>query len=386
MKKFLKWFLIVLFTIVLVTELGLLATGNLYVNKLLSMTIFKGKTGPDIDELAMFPSHRVDNAAPQPWNISTRYARLDIPDSLLHAMEGYKTVSYLVIDHDSIVYEKYWEGYSDSSYVNSFSMAKSINSMLIGCALKEGLIGSVKDPVSKYLPEFAEGKKSHITIEHLLTMSSGLNFKEQYANPFSWPAEAYYGPDVNKLTMKADALSTPGETWYYKGGDSQLLGIILQKVLRGKTIADYASEKLWKPLGAEHPAFWSTDEQGMEKVSCCWYTNARDYARIVKLMMHDGNWNGKQIIDSSYVTASLKAATLMDRDGKPSDKYGYQWWLLSHKGHPVFYMRGIRGQYVFAVPDLDMIIVRLGHKRDPVKKDDLPLDIYTYLDAAFALH
>jgi CubicO group peptidase (beta-lactamase class C family) len=216
-------------------------------------------------------------------------------------------------------------------------------------------------------------------------MSSGLDFLEGYGSPFAWPAEAYYGPDVNTITVNVKVKEKPGKIWYYKGGDSQLLGIILKKVT-GKKVADYAAEKLWKPIGAEEKAFWSTDESGMEKVSCCFYTTARDYARLAKLYMNQGYWNGQQIVDSSYVKESLTIADLTDSEtGEKIDKYGYQWWLLDYKNHHIFYMRGIRGQYVFAIPDLNMIVVRLGHKRDPIKVDDMPIDVFTYLDCAFAM-
>jgi CubicO group peptidase (beta-lactamase class C family) len=386
MKKFLKWTGIVLLSIVLLVETGLVVSGNAYVNKVLYMTIFQGKTGPDIDELKQFPYHEVDHARSQPWPVAAGYNNQPVADSMPGVFARYQTVGFLVIKDDSLLYEKYWEGYDEHSVVNSFSMAKSINAILIGVALKEGLIKSVDEPVANYLPEFAQGEKSKITIKHLLTMSSGLDFKEGYGSPFEWPAEAYYGADVNAITVNVGPREAPGKTWLYKGGDSQLLGMILKKVT-GKKVADYASEKLWKPIGAEEKAFWSTDDQGMEKVSCCFYTTARDYARIARLYMQQGNWNGQQIVDSSYVRESLTVADLTDdKDGKKIDKYGYQWWLLDYKGHHIFYMRGIRGQYVFAIPDMNMIVVRLGHKRDPIKVDDMPVDVFTYLDCAMGMH
>src|SRR6185369_3151596 len=117
-------------------------------------------------------------------------------------------------------------------------MAKSINSILIGCALKDQLIKNVDQPVSDFLPEFKEGEKAKITIKHLLTMSSGIDFKEDYVSPLAWPAEAYYGDDVNGLTIKANVKTEAGKIWYYKGGDAQLLGMILKKVT-GKNVADY---------------------------------------------------------------------------------------------------------------------------------------------------
>lgn len=386
MKKVLKRIFIGLLLLIALLELILLFTGKGYINKVLAMTILSGKSGPDIDELKLFPYHEITNVQGQAWPKSTRYNAVKISDSLFSEIVNYKTVGLLVVKEDSLLYEQYWEGYNEHSVLNSFSMAKSINSILVGIALKEGLIKNLDEPVSNYLQEFKEGKKSNITFRHLLTMSSGIDFKENYASPLAWPAEAYYGEDVNKLTLKAEVKDTPGTIWDYKGGDSQLLGILLKKAT-GKTVAEYASEHLWKRIGAEDKAFWSTDEQAMEKVSCCFYTTARDYARLGKLYLQKGNWNGDQIVDSSYVKQSLTIAPLTDnKTGKPIDNYGYQWWLLNYKNHPIFYMRGIRGQYVFVIPELKMIVVRLGHKRGEKNEQDLPKDIFTYLDVALTMH
>ena len=382
--KILKRILIAIISIIILTELVLVLTGNTFVNKVLAMTIFSGKLGPDIAELKLFPSHEVAKAQPQPWKISTQINKQKINEKFLEEFLKYKTVAYLVVKNDSILHEEYWEGYNEHSVSNSFSMAKSINSILIGCALKDGLIKSLDEPVGNYLEEFKQGEKSKITIKILLTMSSGIDFKEDYFSPFAWPAEAYYGDDVNSTVTKVKMKYEPGKIWQYKGGDAQLLGMILKKVTK-KNVADYAAEKLWKPIGAEDKAFWSTDEKGMEKVSCCFYTNARDFARIAKLYMNFGNWNGQQIVDSSYVKESISLANLKDREGKQNDKYGYQWWLMKYKSHNIFYMRGIRGQYVFAIPDLKMIVVRLGHKRAPKAGDELPSDVFAYLDAAMEL-
>lgn len=383
--KFLKWTAISIGAIFLVAELYILLSGNVYLNRLLPLTIFSGKLNPDIDELELFPKREITNGTPQPWLVSPLFNKVQPSDTLLKKMSDYQTVSYVVIRNDSLLFEKHWEGYNDTSYANSFSMAKSFTAVLIGCAIRDGLIKSVDEPVGNYLPQFKEGELTKITIRHLLTMSSGLGFKEDYSSLFSWPAEAYYGDDVNTLTLTQSKVETPpGKIWFYKGGDTQLLGMIL-KLVTGKNVSAYAAEKLWKPMGAEHPAYWSLDEKGMEKVSCCWYTNARDFARIAKLMMQMGNWNGLQLLDSSFVQACTTPAELLDRDGKPSLQYGFQWWLMTHKGHQIFYARGIRGQYIFAIPDSKTIVVRLGHKRASKKGDELPEDIFVYLDAALSL-
>jgi CubicO group peptidase (beta-lactamase class C family) len=384
--KFIKWFFIVIISLLLIGEAAILISGKTFLNRVFAMTIFSGKLSPDIDELNSFSYREMASTKPQPWPVSVNYNKAKIDDSLMKKMEDFKTTSYLVIKNDSIIYENYWEQYNDKSVTNSFSMAKSFTAVLIGIAIKQGLIKSVDEPVGNYIDIYKEGEKSKITIKHLLTMSSGVDFDETYSSPWAWPSEAYYGDDVNALTLKSGVKHAPGITWKYKGGDTQLLGIILKKVLGTKSISAFAAENLWQKIGAEQPAFWSLDKtDGMEKVSCCWYATTRDFARFAKLYRDKGNWNGEQLLDTSYVNESIQLANLKDTEGKPNDKYGYQWWMMKHKGHDIFYCRGIRGQYIFAVPDSHLIIVRTGHKRATKKGDELPDDIYVYLDIALAL-
>lgn len=384
--KFIKWFFIVIISLLLIGEAAILISGKTFLNRVFAMTIFSGKLSPDIDELHLFHYREMAATKPQPWAVSVNYNKAKIDTSLMQKMESFKTTSFLVIKNDSIIYENYWEQYNDKSVTNSFSMAKSFTAVLIGIAIKQGLIKSVNEPVGNYIDSYKQGDKAKITIKHLLTMSSGIDFDETYSSPWAWPSEAYYGNDVNALTLKSGVKEAPGITWKYKGGDTQLLGIILKKVLGNKTISQFAAENLWQKMGAEQPAFWSLDKaDGMEKVSCCWYSTARDFARFAKLYMNRGNWNGEQILDSSYIQESIQLANLKDIDGKPNDKYGYQWWVMKHKGHDIFYCRGIRGQYIFAVPNNNLIVVRTGHKRATKKGDELPDDIFVYLDIALAL-
>lgn len=385
MKRFFRSVLLILALLMLTAELLFFLTGNMHLNRTLAYTYLSGQTGPEIDELERFPYRTVQPGNPQPWPVSTSYGKVSPADSQLARMQGYETVSFLVIQSDSVLYDRYWENYTGTTPSNSFSMAKSILSLLIGCALTDGFIGSIEDPVALYIPEFASDERAGIRIRDLLTMSSGLAFDESYNSPFSWPARAYYGNDVNSLTLETTSAHPPGKLWKYKGGDTQLLGIILRKVLHGKSIAEYASQRLWAPLGAEATAYWSMDEMGMEKVSCCYYAGARDFARLARLMMQGGQWNGRQLIDSSYIKSAIQPVSNKDEDGETVIKYGYQWWMMEHKGYPVFYMRGILGQYVFAIPELDLIVVRLGHKRDNNRINDLPIDIFLYLDAAFSM-
>ena len=315
-----------------------------------------------IDDYQKFSNDTVAVATAKPWAEGSTIK--DYPDSLNQLLEQIQTVALLVIKNDSVVLEKYWDGYSDSSLSGSFSMAKSVTSLLIGAAIKDGLIGSVNDPVGKYVPEFNDGKKSAVRIVDVLTMSSGTDFDESYWNPLSVTAELYYGTDVRKTATNVQMIHTPGTLHRYKSGDTQLLGLIVEKVT-GKSLAAYAAEKLWQPLGAEHPALWSNDYPGgAVKAYCCFNSNARDFARIGKLMLDSGKINGVPVIDSSYFANSIKACGIKDDKGLACDYYGYQWWLDPlHAG--VFYARGILGQFIIVIPSKQMVIVRLGHTTSP---------------------
>ena len=140
-------------------------------------------------------------------------------------------------------------------------------------------------------------------------------------------------------------------------------------------------------MGAQHDALWSLDRpNGIEKAYCCFNTNARDFARFGQLILNHGKWNGKQLVSESWLNKSLSPVShLIDKDSKNVDYYGWQWWLMNYKGHQVFYMRGINGQYVIIVPELDTVIVRLGHKRSTDRINGTPADFFTWIDAGLEI-
>ncbi|HEY6160866.1 MAG TPA: serine hydrolase [Bacteroidia bacterium] len=390
LKKFFKWFFIIL----VVLNVAILVSGKTYLYKGIWNTYLKGRSGPSIDEYHIFANNKVEaSSTPWEWPTAKDYNTKKISDKFRSDFERLGTVSYLVIKDDSIRYEEYWDGYSDTSHSNSFSMAKTFVSILCGIAINEGKIKSVDDPVCNYLPEyFPKDKKGNelcgkLTIKHLLTMSSGINFDEDYVSPFAYPAQAYYGSDLESLTKKYTVTTDPGKTFIYLSGNSFLLSRVIEKAT-GKTLSEYASEKLWKPIGAKSPAYWSLDhEGGYEKAYCCFNSNARDFARFGRLYLDSGKWNTRQIVPMDYVLSSVKPAALLDENGKPNDKYGYSWWLLPHyKGHDIFYARGILGQYIVVIPDKKMIVVRLGKKREIRKGDEHPADLFWYIDAALEMY
>ncbi len=387
MKKFFKRTGITLLLILVAANLFILFSGRTYLYKGVWNTYLQGRSTPDVGEYGIFSNREIKIGTPQPWPNSGQYNKKAVPTDLVEKMKAIKTGAFLVIVHDSLVHEEYWGEFNNKSATNSFSMAKTVVSILLGCALQDGSVKSLDQPVGDFLPEYKEGNFSKITLRHLVTMSSGVAFDEDYVNPLAYPAEAYYGSDLRTLTMNyKETNEAPGITFRYLSGNTQVLGFALMKAT-GKTLSDYASEKLWVPMGCEQPAFWSLDaENGIEKSFCCLNSNARDFARIAKLYLDSGRWNGTQIVPEDYVLNSIVPTSLKNEDGTPCVTYSYAWWLIpEYKGHHIFYARGILGQYVIAIPDLDMIVVRLGEKRLPSHADDIPADVYYYLDAAMAL-
>ena len=140
-------------------------------------------------------------------------------------------------------------------------------------------------------------------------------------------------------------------------------------------------------MGAKHPALWNTDtEGGDEKAFCCINSNARDFARLGKLYMHNGNWNGIQILDSSYVKDATSVADLLDENGNKNVNYGYQFWLAERQGLSIFYARGLLGQYVICIPEKNMIVIRLGKKFGNYLGDGHHDDFYSFIDAALEMY
>lgn len=271
-------------------------------------------------------------------------------------LEDNKTVAFLIIKNDTIQYEKYFKGYDKESIVPSFSMAKSVTSILIGCAIDEGLIKSVDEPITSYIPELKKNGLDKVTIKHLLQMTSGIKFNESYVNPFGDAASFYYGLNLRKEIGKMKLKTEPGKKFEYVSANTQLLGLVLERSLKDKTITSYLQEKIWTPLEMEYDASWSIDRKknGLEKTFCCLNARARDFAKIGRLYKNKGDWNGKQIVSQKWVEESTK----LDTSEGSANFYQYQWWLPTPNED--FMAEGILGQFVYVNPKKDLIIVRLG--------------------------
>jgi len=366
---------------VILLNVAIIATGKTYLYKGVANTYLKGKKGADIDEYRIFANREVKTGTHQPWPEGPDYNKIDLPKELREELEELKSVAYLIIVNDSIRAEEYWEGYSSDSYTNSFSMAKTIISMLTGIAIKEGKIKSVDQKIGDFLEDFAEGENNKVTVKHLLTMSSGINFSENYTNPLGFMAQAYFGTDLRELVTTKENVEEPGVVFEYLSGNTILLSLVLEKAT-GQSVSDYASEKLWKPLGTKNAAFWSLDDDGgVEKAYCCFNSNARDFARLGQLYLKNGNWKEKQIVPADFVAASIIPADLVEKDnGEKLKRYGYSWWMCDYRNDHVYLAEGYKGQYIVVIPSKNAVIVRLARTRAKEKIQRLPKDLFSYLD------
>ncbi len=342
----------------------------------------------NVDDYKLFPNDTMAASAhPQPWKISNDYNIKSPSKELLDFFADRKTCAFLVIQNGEIRYENYWEDYNKETITGSFSMAKTVNALLIGKLIEEGKIASVNDDVKKYVPELVQIPPGKLTIKDVLTMSSAFDWHESYWNIFSMTAESYYGDDMITLMSNLELRDKgTGSLWEYQSCCTQVLGYIIKNA-SGKSVADYAHEKLWEPLGAENDALWSKDnkgEKGIQKSFCCINATARDFARLGQLVLQQGKCDTTQVINPDWIQQmTTPASYLKDENGNAVDWYGYQMWMINYKGHEIPYFRGILGQFIFVVPDQHAVIVRLGKKikkdpKDPHMQND---DIRNYIEA-----
>ncbi len=322
---------------------------------------------------------------PQPWELDSLFNKRELPDSMLAKIDSNNTHAFLVFQHGKLLYERYWDGYTPQTISGSFSAAKSIISLLIGIALDEGKIKSLDEPVGNYLDHFTTNGLGKIRIKDLLTMSSGTNYLESDKGYFSLNASAYYGDDMEYLISRMEKKEDPGVFWQYRSGDTQVLGLIVEKVF-GQSISALVSSRFMKPMGAETNALWLLDgAEKHEKAFCCFNAAARDYARFGQLVLNKGVWNGKQLVSPDYILAATTPASyLKDRDenNAPVDFYGYQYWMINHNGIHAISMNGLFGQYVYIIPEKNAVVVRLGESKVTKPIHHHQPENFVYLDAA----
>lgn len=348
-----------------------------YILKGVRVVYFTGHSSAFIDDYPYFENDTIyKGTETDVWPLDPDYNKATPTKRLTDTNSEFGTVAYMIIKNDSIFYEWYADGYSEASKTNSFSMAKSITSSLMAKAVMDGYIKGLDQPISDFFPQY-EGAKT--TVGDLASMASGLDWVEHYTSPFSITARANYDDDLAEVILNQKVVKEPGQDFEYLSGSTQLLGMIIQKAT-GKSLASYLAESFWQPMGASNNALWQLDdrENRLAKAFCCISSNARDFARFGKLYKDNGVWDGKRLLDSSYVAK----ATTSRFEGEP---YGYGFWISDYMDKHIFAMRGILGQYVITIPEDNLIVVRLGHHRSNNVVNSFPEDFYIYIDEAYKM-
>jgi CubicO group peptidase (beta-lactamase class C family) len=344
-------------------------SGYGYIFKAVAINLKKGSLTPSTDDEEKFPSHNVPNQNPEEWEKDIEYNTKTLSEIIIDDLKKTRASSLIVIRNQKLVHEEYWKDHNHSSITNSFSMAKGILSILIGCAIDDGYIQSEDQLISSVLSKYKSSKFGQfLTFRHLMTMQAGLDWEEEYHHPFAQNSKQYFVDDLAKQAFKVDLKEMPGEKYEYQSVAAQLLGLALIKAT-GKNLANYLSEKIWKPLGMEFPAKWSTDEKGIEKAFCCIHASPGDFAKIGQLIMQVGNWNGKQLISKEYCKKLLTPTKL-------NDAFGFTIWTNQENDLKYQFFYGFLGQFIIMIPDKNMVIVKTGlYNRLEVDEKQRPIQV-----------
>jgi len=369
---------LIIFTFSILISLGIFFKSETIYLYDLAKTIVKIKrTKADITDYKYFENIDIPKSKkPQAWPFHKDFNTVKSTDKLNATHDRLGTIAYLIIKNDSLWYEKYYDGYNEKSYSNSFSIAKSIVTGILGKAIDEGYIKDLDQKVGDFIPEYKNGLAAKLTVGDLSSMSSGMKWTEDYKNIFGVTARAYVGTGLEELIMSRPIIREPGKSFKYLSGDTQLLAMAIEKAT-GKKISSLAYDWFWNPIGAENNALWQVDnlKTNTEKAYCCFNSNARDFAKFGKLFKDYGYWNGEKLIDSGFV----KKAITKRFDESPH--YGYGFWLGDYKGMEYFSMRGHLGQYVIVFPKENIMIVRLGKRNDKKTEANIyPDDQLTFIE------
>jgi CubicO group peptidase (beta-lactamase class C family) len=307
-----------------------------------------------MDRMPVLTESRIISGGKKIYPIPTE-APLEFGIDVDAYMKDQRTAALVIVHDGKVRFEKYGLDLDPGKRWTSFSVAKSLTSTLVGAAIKDGYIKSIEDKVSDYIPDLRGSAYDDVTIKQLLTMTSGVQWNEDYGDPKSDVAlfnahKAEPGVDVTVSYMrKLKREAPPGTKWVYKTGETNLIGVLASSAT-GKNLSDYLSEKIWRPFGMEQDASWLLGSTGHEISGCCIQAATRDFARFGLFMLGGGIADGKPVLPDGWIAE----ATMKQVDtARPGYGYGYQWWTWDDG---TYMARGIFGQGIFIDPKRKLVI------------------------------
>ena len=322
------------------------------------------------------PAHVVKRGAtvhdlPLGAPIDPRWTWAGKPQTVARYMAAMRTSGVVVLKDGKIVLERYGLGRKANERWTSFSVAKSVTATLVGAAIKDGHIKSLEDPVTTYIPELKGSAYEGVTVRQLITMTSGVKWNEDYADPKSDVARAGFEtdqPGLNPIVSymrKLPREAAPGTRWVYKTGETDLAGILVSNAV-GEPISQYLSETIWAPYGMEQDAIWMDDVAGHERGGCCMSMTARDYARLGQFMLEGGKAGGTQVVPDGWIADATRAHQAFPPGAGVETGYGYFWWIIADG----YAAEGIFGQEIFIYP-ADHLVIAINSAWPVASKDTL---------------
>jgi CubicO group peptidase (beta-lactamase class C family) len=270
-------------------------------------------------------------------------------------LAGNRTSGLVVIQDGKVRLERYGLGFGPDGRWTSFSVAKSLTSTLVGAAIADGAIASINDPVANYIEELRGSAYDDVTVVQLLTMTSGVAWNEDYDDPDSDVAKfdtltVEPGKSAIATYMASLGRAHPaGQVWNYSTGETNLIGVLVSRAT-GKSLADYLSEKIWKPYGMQQDASWLLGSDGHEISGCCIQASVRDFARFGQFILDGGVTGAGHILPDGWLDSATQKQVGY---GVPGEGYGYQWWTWDEGS---FQADGIFGQGIFIDPARNLVI------------------------------
>lgn len=299
-------------------------------------------------------------------NVTGKYKKIDTLISKIETGRNvYKNIdSLLILKNDELVVERYFNGWNSDEPHMIQSVSKSLTSLLVGSAIKENKIVDIKQTLPSLLPDYKKylnGGKEKITLQNLLTMSAGLHWNEwdtSYSNPENIRYKEIFSDDSVAFTLKQPLVESPGDRFNYSGGFVSVVGEVISQATGKSSVSDYAKDGPFSALCFKN-AYWLKQNDGRTNVAGGAFLRPRDMLKIGQLVLNDGNWNGKQLVDKNYLIESTEPTIDTNLTGK---KYGYFWWnttfLVNGKKYPAILAQGYGGQDIVIIKELNLVVVK----------------------------
>lgn len=345
------------------------------------VTYLQGNTTVGIFDYRNQPTRRISAAKPAPWPKHTAYNQVALSAYIKAKHQALQTIAFLIHKDGQLLAEHYFNGGSAQTPSGLWSISKTYTSLLLLFAIEDGLIGSIEDPVSQYLAGWSVDQTNTLRLRHLASMSAGLYWEEFDQRPMALIARLNFSDDLISFGQQhMYAIGEPGRVQHYNSGATQMLGAILQSVIKPRSISDYLSEKLWQPLGAENDAQFILDrEDGFEKTFGGLVATASDVARLGHVINNQGLWNNKRVLPLDTL-ALLKSVPFNN------STYTFGYWRGEYNGEPFYFQAGHGGQLCISMPSKGLVITRLGHKATPKRNvEEVAPDAKDYIQEALRI-